>query len=98
MDGPWEGLSAAERKRVASLSADLNATSEITSPHPPLAMTAEAHENLTRAYEARQRGDWDRVLDLLRQWGGYAPSALVSYLRGTVWSAAGDAETAAVFF
>jgi tetratricopeptide (TPR) repeat protein len=98
MDSPWEGLSDVERKRIAGLSEDLNAISEITSAEPPSMTNPQAQAKLVQAGEARWRGEWDRALELLRRWGKFAPPALVSYLRGAIWRAAGDAGTAAVFF
>jgi hypothetical protein len=50
------------------------------------------------ASAARNCGEWDRALDLLRQWRAYFDPALVSYLRGTAWLEAGDPETAALFY
>lgn len=98
MDAPWQGLSDVERKRIAGLSEDLNAISEITSAQPPSMINPQAQAKLVQAGEARGRGEWDRALELLRWWGKYAPPSLISYLRGTIWRAAGDAGTAAVFF
>jgi tetratricopeptide (TPR) repeat protein len=97
MDGPWEALSDVERKRIGGLSEDLNAISDSMSAQAPLEMNPQVQEKLVQAYDARQRGEWDRALELLRRWGRYAPPALISYLRGTIWQEAGDAGTAAVF-
>jgi hypothetical protein len=98
MDEPWERLSSIERKRIAGLSADLNAMSDTPTPHAPLEINPQAEENLFKVHEARQSGEWDQAQELLRELGGDVSSALLSYLRGTIWSAAGDAETVAVFF
>jgi len=98
MDGPWEGLSEVERKRIGGLSQDLNAILDTEATKPPPEMNPQAQEKLNQAYEARGRGEWDRALELLRRWGKHISPALASYLRGTIWRAAGDAETAAVFF
>jgi tetratricopeptide (TPR) repeat protein len=97
MNDSWEGLSRAERERVTGLSKDLYEISD----HPernPEPMNPQAQGKLSEAFEARERGEWDRALELLRRWGKYIPAALLSYLRGTVWRAAGDAATATVFF
>ncbi len=51
-----------------------------------------------QALEARQRGDWDKALVLLRRWGKHIPPALLSYLRGSIWYAAGEPAAAAAFF
>ena len=94
-DGPWQALSEAERNRVRSLSEDLY--SLVEPPPPAQPMTPQAQAKLLEALEARQRGDWDRALDLLRRWRAHIDPALVSYLRGSIWLEAGDPETAALF-
>ena len=98
MDSPWEGLSETERTRLRGLSEDLNALSEIALDNPSPAMSADTQERINQVHETRQRGDWDTALELLRRSETYIPPALASYLRGTIWGAAGDAATAAVFF
>jgi tetratricopeptide (TPR) repeat protein len=97
MNEPWKGLSKLERERVSGLSKDLYEISDrpVQGPEP---MNPQAQGKLSEAYEARERGEWDRALELLRQSGNYVPAPLISYLRGTIWRAAGDAATAAVFF
>jgi hypothetical protein len=98
MDAPWEGLSATERARLTGLSVDLNAIGERSSERAPAEKNPEAQGKLVEAYEARERGEWDRSLDLLRRWDQSIPAALASYVRGSIWRAAGDLEVAAVFF
>ena len=95
-DGPWRTLSEVERNRVRNLSEDLYSLIE----PPPVAqpMTPEAQSQLNEAFEARQRGEWDRALDLLRRWRARIDPPLVSYLRGRIWLEAGDPATAALFF
>ncbi len=61
-------------------------------------MNAQAQAKLLEAFEARERGEWDRALDLLRRWQAYIEPSLVSYLRGSIWLEAGDADTAAIFY
>jgi tetratricopeptide (TPR) repeat protein len=95
-DGPWQGLSEVERNRVRNLSEDLY--SLVEPPPSPQPMTAEAQAKLLEAFEARQRGEWDKALDLLGQWRAHIDPSLVSYLRGSTWLAAGDPETAALFY
>jgi tetratricopeptide (TPR) repeat protein len=94
-DVAWEALSESERKRISGLSEDLYALRE----PPPAAepMNPQAQARLNDAVEARQRGDWDRALELLRRWSAHLAPALVSYLRGTIWRDAGDLETAVLF-
>jgi tetratricopeptide (TPR) repeat protein len=95
-DGPWEALSEVERERVGNLSEDLYSLVE---PPPAIQpMNPQAQAKLNEAIEARQRGEWDRALDLLRRWRAYIDPALVSYLRGSIWLEAGDPATAALFF
>ena len=95
-DGPWQALSDVERNRVSNLSEDIYSLVE----QPPHAqpMTPQAQAKLLEAIEARQRGEWDRALDLLRRWRAYIDPCLVSYLRGSIWLEAGDPETAALFY
>src|ERR1700730_17094853 len=91
-DDPWESLSEVERQRVRNLSEDLYSLAET----PPAAqpMNSQAQAKLNEAIEARQRGEWDRALDLLRRWRAHVDPALVSYLRGSIWLEAGAPETA----
>ncbi len=95
-DGPWQALSDVERNRVSNLSEDLYSLVE----PPPHAQptTPQAQAKLLEAFEAKQRGEWDRALDLLRRWRAYIDPCLVSYLRGSIWLEAGDPETAALFY
>jgi hypothetical protein len=95
-DGPWEALSEAERNRVRNLSEDLY--SLVEPPPPAQPMNSQAQAKLNEAFEAKQRGEWDRALDLLRHWRAHIDPALVSYLRGSIWLDAGDPATAALFF
>jgi tetratricopeptide (TPR) repeat protein len=95
-DGPWEALSEVERNRVRNLSEDLYSLVE---PPPAVQpMNPQAQAKLNEAFEAKQRGEWDRALDLLRRWRAYIDPALVSYLRGSIWLEAGDPWTAALFY
>ena len=60
-------------------------------------MNAQAQDKLTNAIEARQRGEWDRALELLRRLDDDVDPALLSFLRGSIWLYAGDPETALLF-
>jgi hypothetical protein len=95
-DGPWAALSEVERDRVGNLSEDLYSLVEPPPAVQPLNPQAQA--NLTEIFEARQQGEWDKALDLLRRWRAHIDPALVSYLRGSIWLDAGDPATAALFF
>lgn len=97
LDLPWRALGRAERERVQGLSADLFNISEPISDSPQ-EMPPHAQKALAEAFEAKQRGEWDRTLDLLRRWGKFIAPALLSYLRGGVWSEAGYPEVGAVFY
>src|SRR5262249_42787408 len=66
---------------------------------PPAAqpMNPQAQAKLNEVYEAIQRGEWDRALELLRRWAAFISPDLVSFLRGKIWLDAGDPETAVLF-
>lgn len=96
-DGPWEGLSATERKRVAGLSEDLYSISD-PAMGEPLVMTPQAAAKFSDALEARERGELDLALELLRTWGKHVPPALLSHQRGATWLEAGDPATAVLFW
>jgi tetratricopeptide (TPR) repeat protein len=95
-DGPWQALSEVERNRIRNLSEDLYSLVEPPPDAQPIPPQAQA--KLNEAFEAKQRGEWDRALDLLRRWRAYIDPALVSYLRGAIWLEAGDPATAALFY
>jgi tetratricopeptide (TPR) repeat protein len=97
MDVPWEGLSETERKRASGLSEDLYSISDAPAGHTQQ-INAQAQEELSQAVEARERGDWDRALELLRHLDGQANPGLLSFLRGSIWLDAGDPESALLFF
>ena len=96
LEGPWTGLSEVERKRITGLSEDLYSISE--PPGEPIPVNSLGQRKLLEAIEARQSGEWDKALELLRCWGKYLEPAVLSFLRGTVWQQAGDAETASMFY
>ena len=95
-DRPWESLSEVERRRVRNLSEDLYSLVE----PPPVGQPTnpQVQAKLNEALEARQRGEWDRALDLLRRWRANIDPALLSHVRGSIWLEAGDPATAALFF
>lgn len=95
-DGPWEALSETERDRARWVAEDLYSIYE----EPPASqqMTRAAQSGLNAAYEAKQKGEWDKALAFLRAWRAFVDPALVSYLRGSIWYDAGDRATAALFF
>src|SRR5688572_3855704 len=69
LERPWRCLSEAERKRITGLSADLDAIGGAPGEVQP--MNPQAQRRLVEAFEARQAGEWDKALDLLRRWGKY---------------------------
>ncbi len=95
-DGPWAALSETERTRAGGLSEDLYSISDELAGEPQ-EMNPQVQAGLADAVTARERGKWDRALELLRRWGKHLPPELVSNLRGTIWLQAGDPETAALF-
>ena len=95
-DGPWAALSDVERSRASGLSEDLFDISEPPEGEPEANPQAQAQFN--DALQARDRGEWDRALELLRRWSKHLPPAKVSYLRGLIWEEAGDPETAILFY
>ena len=97
LDLPWRVLNETEKNRVQGLSIDLFAISD-PSENVPMAMNPQAQKNLTEAFEAKQQGDWDRALALLRRWNKYITPELVSYLQAGIWLGAGCPELAAVFY
>jgi tetratricopeptide (TPR) repeat protein len=97
MEECWGRLSVVERQRITGLSKDLYDVSG-QPPEAAVPMNPEAHAKLAGAYEARERGEWDRSLELLRRWGKFVPPPLLSYLRARIWEDAGDKQVAVVFF
>jgi tetratricopeptide (TPR) repeat protein len=95
-DGPWESLSETERDRARWVAEDLYSIYE--GPPASQQMTREAQSGFNAAYEAKQKGEWDKALAIVREWRAYIDPALVSYFRGSIWYDAGDRATAALFF
>src|SRR3954454_14560133 len=79
-DTSWEALTEAERKRVSGISEDLYSISD-PAEESPRQLNPQAQAKLTDAFIARESGQWDRAIELLRRWGRYIPPALLSYLR-----------------
>ena len=96
LERPWYELSEAEKNRVTGLSEDLYSINE--SSGQPLPMNPQAQRKVLEAVEARQAGEWDKALALLRRWGKHIDPAVLSFLRGSVWQEAGDSETAILFY
>lgn len=98
MDGPWEAFPPSLRKRLTGLSADLNAISDNLLRESPVEIDPQTPALLFAALEARQRGDWDESLELLRKLQHTLPDFAICTLRGRIWLEAGDPETADAFF
>jgi len=62
-------------------------------PAPPA-----ARAELQKVLDARDAGDYVTALDLLRQNQACCDAAAMAYMRGRIWSAAGENEIAADFF
>ena len=96
-DAPWEALTEEEKRRISGLSEDLYSITDLA--HTAVKeLNPQAQARLVDVYQARQRGEWDRVFELLRRWGGLPDPSLLSYLRGATWLEAGDLATAAIFY
>ena len=88
LDRPWTGLSEVEQKRITGLSEDLYSISNPSGE--PIPTNPQAKRKLLEAIEARQSGEWDKALELLRRWGKYLEPAELSSSGGFVWQEAGD--------
>lgn len=95
-DEPWRAPTETDRQRVRELSEDLSSLLDPAAEMRP--MTAEVRSIVGAVNAARRRGDGEEALKLARQCKCYLAPAQLSYLRGTIWHEAGDAETAALFF
>lgn len=98
MDASWNALSKIEAERAQWLSEDLYSVSEPSEATTQKEVSAQAQQQLNEALEARQSREWDRSLDLLRQWKEYILPAQLSYIRGSIWQQAGNADVAAMFY
>jgi hypothetical protein len=96
-DVPWQALTEVEKRRLSGLSEDLYSITDQPQA-TPREIDPQAQSRLVEAYQARQRGEWDRALELLRRWARYIEPSILSYLRGSTWLGAGDPQTAAAFF
>lgn len=91
----WNSLTDAEQNRTSELSGDLNSICRHRAdpaPIDPLEQERLNEDLLTVA------GQLDETLDVLRRWAPRLASADLSNRRGLAWEAAGDRETAAIFF
>lgn len=96
MDEPARDLSQVEIDCLNGISADLYTLSDPpwqVQPSPPA-----VREELKDALEARDARDYIKALDLLRKNQVYRDAATMSYMRGRIWSEAGENEIAVDFF
>jgi tetratricopeptide (TPR) repeat protein len=96
MDEPAEHLTQEEVACLNAISADF-----YTLVEPPWQVQTsppEAREELNEVLDASAALDFVRALDLLRKNQAYRDAASVSYMRGTIWSQAGEDEIALDFF
>jgi tetratricopeptide (TPR) repeat protein len=98
LDAPLNALNRTEEERAQWLSEDLYSVSEPPAATTQKEMNPQAQKQLIEAIEARQNGEWDRALALLRRWREYIAPTLLSYLRGSIWFDAGFPDVAAMFY
>jgi hypothetical protein len=98
MDAPLKALNPIEKERAQWLSEDLYSVSEPFPSSTQKEMNPQAQQHLVEAYEAQKRLEWDRALALLRWEREQISPALLSYLRGSIWMEAGNADVATVFY
>jgi tetratricopeptide (TPR) repeat protein len=96
LEKPWHDLSTIEQARLNGLSEDLYSISDAC--QEPLPPNPQVQRKLFEAFEANQAGKWDLALTILRRWNRHIDTALLSFLRGSIWEAAADSETAGLFF
>ena len=61
-------------------------------------MDSCAQQQFSEAVEARECGEWDRALGILRQYKDQISPALLSYVRGRIWEDVGHPWVASFFF
>jgi uncharacterized protein HemY len=91
-------LNKTEEERAQWLSEDFYSVSEPASLTTQKAMNPQAQQQLNDALEARDDGEWDLALTLLRRWKEFISPSQLSFLRGSIWLKAGNPEVAAEFF
>jgi hypothetical protein len=92
----WHELSDVEKTRITGLSEDLYSINGPINERMPT--SPEAEQARLDAIAARQAGDTDSALMLLRRWAKHFDPATLLYERGCVWEMAGDSEIAMLFF
>jgi hypothetical protein len=97
MDEPGSRLSPDQIASANGISADFYSLAA-SSAAPVLPQTDEVQEGLKSALEARDHGDFDRALELLRKHADYLNPAVLSFVRGSIWGKAGEDQIALQFF
>lgn len=97
LDAPLRVLNRTEKDRAQWLSEDLFSVSEPAASTTLNPLNPQALQELMEAIRARDTGEWDRALALLRKWRDHIPPALLSELRGSIWWSAGYSDVAAAF-
>jgi len=98
LDAPLASLSMSERERARMLSEDLYSLTEMKPDRELKAASADTQAGWQAFYNAKQRRQWDVVLDLIRKLQDNLPLVLLSYLRGLTWAGAGKYEIASAFY
>jgi hypothetical protein len=97
LDAPWRELSEVERERMNGLSEDLYSLSGTSSGDSPKTGGADAQRQIVEVFEAKDLGEWDRALTLLRAVKEFVAPDVLSFVRARIWFDAGDREVAVVF-
>ncbi|MGP0065869.1 MAG: tetratricopeptide repeat protein [Isosphaeraceae bacterium] len=96
MDEHWYSMSLDEIRRVEGLSADLYTLAD-PAPPPQQVAQSDIDEFNQLSANAVKVGDWDRVLELLRERPHPHPPHKVAYIRALAWYKLGDLETSLLF-
>jgi hypothetical protein len=96
LERPWNVLSDVEKERITGLSEDLY--SLLDPARERLPMSPEVERGLSDAIAARDAGDPDHALTLLRHWAKHLDPLKLVYERGRAWEEAGEGEIATLFY
>ena len=96
MDDPWYQMSPEEIRLVRGLSADLYTL--VDPPPPSQQADPQVLSETYRLIEAaRNKQDWDNLLELLRERPHPYPPDRVAFLRASCWEKLGDMERSLLF-
>jgi hypothetical protein len=96
MDEPGSRLSREEGTSLNGISADLHSLADAPAAQV-LPMTANVMADLDVALQARKSQDFNKALEVLRNYAAYVPLASLAYLRGRIWLEAGEHSIAGMF-